>query len=86
MLMVSKSFGPELCEGDGEVRAGCEEFSATGIEGKRQATEKNQYYSEPDFVNLLRSPGIDSQPGVPTQQPCLTYRPDWLHRLVEAMP
>ncbi len=30
---------------------------------------------EPDFVNLLRSPGIDSQPGGPVRQPYMTYRP-----------
>jgi hypothetical protein len=27
------------------------------------------------FVNLLRSPGIDSQPGGPVRQPFMTYRP-----------
>jgi hypothetical protein len=26
------------------------------------------------FKNILRSPGIDSQPGGPVRQPCLTYR------------
>jgi hypothetical protein len=30
---------------------------------------------ETDFVNLLRSPGIDSQPGGPVRQPNWTYRP-----------
>ncbi len=30
---------------------------------------------EPQFVNLLRSPGIDSQPGGPVQQPYLPYGP-----------
>jgi hypothetical protein len=29
--------------------------------------------SQPEFVNLLRSPGIDSQLGGPVLQPCLTY-------------
>ncbi len=33
------------------------------------------FLSEPVFVNLLRSPGIDSLPGAPVQQPFLTYRP-----------
>jgi hypothetical protein len=37
--------------------------------------------SEPVFVNPLRSPGIDSQPGGPVRQSYLTYRPAWLHRL-----
>ncbi len=31
--------------------------------------------TEPEFVNLLRSPGFDSQPGGSVQQPYLTYRP-----------
>jgi hypothetical protein len=34
---------------------------------------------EPEFVNLLRSPGIDSRPGWPIRQPHLTYRPARLH-------
>jgi hypothetical protein len=34
--------------------------------------------SEPVFVNLLRSPGIDSQPGGPVRQPYLTYRPAYM--------
>ncbi len=38
------------------------------------------------FVNLLRSPGIDSQPGGPVRQCCLTYRPARLHRLAESIP
>jgi hypothetical protein len=29
--------------------------------------------TEPVFVNLLRSPGIDSQHGGPVQQPYLLY-------------
>jgi hypothetical protein len=39
---------------------------------------------EPEFVNLLRSPGIDSQSGGPVRQPYLTYRPVRLHRLAES--
>jgi hypothetical protein len=41
--------------------------------------------SEPKFVNLLKSPGIDSQPGGPVRQPYLTsgFR---LHRLEESIP
>ncbi len=31
---------------------------------------------EPEFVNLLRSPGINSQLGVPVRQPYLTYHTD----------
>ncbi len=41
--------------------------------------------SEPVFVNLLKSPGIDYQPGGP-QQPYLTYRPARQHRLAESIP
>ncbi len=42
---------------------------------------------EPEFVNLLRSPGIESQPGGRVQQPYLTYRPTRLHtRLAESNP
>jgi hypothetical protein len=42
--------------------------------------------SEPEFVNLLRSPGIDSQPGGPVRQHYLTYRPARLHRLAKLIP
>jgi hypothetical protein len=42
-------------------------------------------YTEPEFVNLLRSPGIDSQPAVPERQPYLTHRPARLHRLAESI-
>jgi hypothetical protein len=38
------------------------------------------------FVNLLRSPGIDSQPGGPVRQPYLKYWPTRLHRLAESTP
>ncbi len=41
--------------------------------------------SEPVFVNLLRSPGINSQPGGPLRQPYLTYRPVRLHSLAESI-
>ena len=36
-------------------------------------------FTELELVNLLRSPGIDSQPGGPVRQPNLTYRPARLH-------
>jgi hypothetical protein len=35
--------------------------------------------TEPVFVDLLRSPGIDSQPGGPVRQPYLLYWPAKLH-------
>ncbi len=38
---------------------------------------------EPEFVNLLRSPGIDSEHGGQEGQLYLTYR---LHRLAESIP
>jgi hypothetical protein len=38
------------------------------------------------FVDLLRSPGIDSQPGGTVRQPYLSYRPDRLHRLAKSIP
>jgi hypothetical protein len=38
------------------------------------------------YINLLWSPGIDSQPGGPVRQPYLTYRPARLHRLSESIP
>ncbi len=41
---------------------------------------------EPEFVNLLRNPGIDSQAGGPGRQSYLTYRPAWLHKLAESIP
>jgi hypothetical protein len=43
-------------------------------------------FPEPVFVNLLRSPEIDSQPGGPVRQPYLSYRPAMLHRLAESNP
>ena len=42
--------------------------------------------AEHEFVNLLRSRGIDSQPGGPALQPYLTHRPDRLHMLAESIP
>ncbi len=43
-------------------------------------------YPEPVFVNLLRSPGIDFQPGGTVRQPYLSYRSARLHRLAESIP
>ncbi len=42
--------------------------------------------AEPEFVNLLRSLGIDSQPGGPGKHPFLTCRPARLYRLAESIP
>jgi hypothetical protein len=41
---------------------------------------------DPVFVNLLCSPGINSQPGGPVRQSYLTNRPARLHRLAESSP
>ncbi len=42
---------------------------------QRPQGKKSSLQPEPEFVNLLRSPGIDSQPGGPLRQPCLAlYR------------
>ncbi len=41
---------------------------------------------EPEFVNLLRNLGIDSQPGGQVRQPYLMYQPAGLHRLAESIP
>ncbi len=43
-------------------------------------------HTEPVFVNLLRSPGIDSQPRGTVRQPYLTYRAARLNRLAESIP
>jgi hypothetical protein len=42
-------------------------------------------FPEPVFLDLLRSPGIDSQPGEPVRQPYLSYRPARRHRLPESI-
>jgi hypothetical protein len=39
---------------------------------ERKILDGDQIGAEPELVNLLRSPGIDSKPGVGTT-PCLTY-------------
>jgi hypothetical protein len=38
------------------------------------------------FVNLLRNPGIESQPGGPVRQSYFSCRPPRLHRLTESIP
>jgi hypothetical protein len=43
-------------------------------------------FSEPVFIDRVKSPGIDSKPGGPVRQPCLTYWPARLHRLAESIP
>ncbi len=42
--------------------------------------------TEPVFVDLLRSPRIDSQPVGPVRQPYLSYRPARLHGLAKSIP
>ena len=50
------------------------------------STEDYSTKPEPVFVDLLRSPEIDSQPGRLVRQPFLAYRPARLHRLVKSIP
>jgi hypothetical protein len=47
---------------------------------------RQSMYPEPVSVDLLQSPGIDSQPGGPVRQPYLAYRPARLHRMAESIP
>ncbi len=56
-------------------------LSCMAIEQNREKTPL-----EPVFVNLLRSSGIDSQPGGPVQQPFLSYRPARVRRLAKSIP
>ncbi len=51
-----------------------------------KGTNESVFFAEPVFVNLLRSPGIDSQLVGPERQPYLSYRPARLHRLAESVP
>jgi hypothetical protein len=55
-----------------------------GVLYVRMAVEK---IPEFEFVNLVRSPGIDSQPDEPVRRPYLTYRTasGRLHRLAESL-
>jgi hypothetical protein len=54
---------------------------------KRSEFYADTIHSEPEFVNFLKSPGIDSHPcGGPLRQPYLTDWPAWLHRRVESIP
>jgi hypothetical protein len=46
----------------------------------------SQPSTEPVFADLLRSPGIDSQPCGPVRQPYLSHWPTRLHRLTESIP
>jgi hypothetical protein len=55
------------------------------IKGYRSA-HNLQKGPEPVFLNLLRSPGIDSQPGGQVRQPYLLDRPAKLHRPAESIP
>jgi hypothetical protein len=44
------------------------------------------FQPEPVFLYLLRSPGIDSQPGGPVRKPYLSYWPARLHGLAKSIP
>jgi hypothetical protein len=43
------------------------------------------FKAEPVFVDHLRGPGIESQPGGPVRQPCYSYKPAEPHRLAESI-
>ncbi len=64
--------------------------SSTSLPGKTTRRDDEIYNihlcTEPVFVNHLRSPRIDSQPGGPVQLTYLSYRPAMLHRLSESNP
>jgi hypothetical protein len=49
--------------------------------GGSVSAHHTHFLPEPVFVNLLRSPVIDSQPGGPVRQPYLTYRPARLKKI-----
>jgi hypothetical protein len=61
-------------------------LSVLGSRGVVKGSPLVLFLSEPVFVNLLRSPGIDSQPGGPVRQPYFSYRPTMLQRQVESNP
>jgi hypothetical protein len=52
----------------------------------REAITLKFMLSEPKFVNLLGSPGIDFQPGRRVRQPYLLYRPPRPHSMAESIP
>ncbi len=52
----------------------------------REAITLKFMSSEPEFLNLLGSPGIDSQPGGRVRQPYLSYRPAKPHWMAESIP
>ncbi len=56
------------------------------LKNSRATTVTCKRQSEPVFVDLLRSPGIDSQHGGPVRQPYLSYHPARLHRQAESIP
>jgi hypothetical protein len=55
-------------------------------QGSPKVTDPVDTAPEPEFVNLLRRPGIDLKPGGLVQQPYLAYRPARLHRLAASIP
>jgi len=55
-------------------------------QGSPKVTDPVDPDPEPEFVNLLRRPGIDLKPGGLVQHPYLAYRPARLHMLTESIP
>ncbi len=61
----------------------CKCLRSPGIDSWAPLTFK---IPEPVFVDLLRRPGIDFQPGGPVRQPYFSYRSARLHRLAKSIP
>ncbi len=64
---------------------GAQESIPPAYVARRACTIVRAILPEPVFVDLLRSPGIDSQHGEPVRQPYFSYRPAMLHRLPESI-
>jgi hypothetical protein len=56
-------------------RESADEDRGGGGDMSTGVTVTSRYSTEPVFVNLLRSPRIDSQTGGPVLKPYLSYRP-----------
>jgi hypothetical protein len=64
-----------------------EKFDKTTCGNSAQHYRNNFHLpAEPEFWNLLRSPGIDSHPGESVRPSYLTYRSARLHCLAESIP
>ncbi len=71
---------------DNQYLSSLDQFSNNSILVYKLHTLLSRPEPEPVFVDLLRSPRIDSRPGGPVRQPYLSYRPARLHRLAKSIP